>query len=108
MKKDNLVNFSKYREKKMNKIEEEIKKKEEDANIKLFKELIDKPIIELSKEYQKIYGEIGVVCGFDFKEKHRVLIVTFREKLFLVNILNGGVFEYLGEIEDILDYFLYK
>ena len=104
MKKDNLINFDKYLEKKI----KQEKKKEDDANLKLFKELIAKPIRELSPEYQLIYDEIGVVCGFDFKEKHKVLILAFREKLYIVNILNGGVFEYLGEMEDILDYFLYS
>ena len=78
----------------------------EDENTEIFKELIKKPIKELDSEQMKVYNEIGVVSGFTFKEIHRLLILDFRGCMYIVNILNGGVFEYIGKLEEIIEYFI--
>ena len=86
--------------------EKKLAKQKEDENTKIFKELIKKPIKELDSEQMKVYNEIGVVSGFTFKEIHRLLILDFRGCMYIVNILNGGVFEYIGKLEKIIEYFI--
>lgn len=90
----------------MKKREKKLAKQKEDENTKIFKELIKKPIKELDSEQMKVYNEIGVVLGFTFKEIHSLLILDFRGCMYIVNILNGGVFEYIGKLEEIIEYYI--
>lgn len=84
------------------------KMEKEKSDLKLFQELTSKPVKDLSPEQRTIYNEIGVVCGFEYKEQHRVLIVLFRGVYYLLNMLNGGVFEYIGKMDDIIDNYIDK
>lgn len=86
--------------------EKKLAEQKEDENTEIFKELIKKPIKELDSEQMKVYNEIGVVSGFTFKEIYRLLILDFRGCMYIVNILNGGVFEYIGKLEEIIEYFI--
>ena len=95
------IDLNKYRH---DKILKEINK----SNLKIFLELISKPIKELTPEQMAVYNEIGIICSFDYKEKHKVIIVTFRDVYYLINMLNGGVFEYIGKVDDIIESYINK
>ena len=95
------IDLNKYKE-------EKILKEKRKNDLKLFQELTSTPLKDLPDDKMKIYNEIGVVCGFDYKEKHRIVIVLFRDVLYMLNILNGGVFEYIGKVDDIIGDYINK
>lgn len=82
------------------------RREKEKNDLKIFQEIISKPMKDLTPEQQRVYNEVGVLCSFDFKEIHRVVLVIFRDVYYLLNILNDGVFEYIGKMDDIIDLYI--
>lgn len=91
----NVIDFNKYKLEKYNNMVD-------DKNTELFKEVISKNIMELSKDEEDIYREFEVKYStLVLNEEFNVVIMEFRGVDYVVNCLNTS-FEYLGKFEDIL------
>lgn len=97
-----VVDLNKYREIK----ERKERKNKPDPNTELFKKLIAVPVKELEPDQYEAYAEIEIRFVTIFREIHKVVVVEFRGKFYVINTLNGGKFEYLGEFNEILDRFI--
>ena len=97
--KDRVVDLNKYKEERF----EELKRRE---NIKLFENLVTRPLTELDLGELNIYSEIQPVCSFIYKNEYKMIIAEFRGLLFVMNYLGNSTFEYLGTIDSILDVFI--
>lgn len=101
-----VFDLNEYRYKKeREKVKEEIKK-DRSENARLLEEITTKPMHELDPSQMAAYSEIKVVFTFLFRNIHQVFVVEFRNDIYLMNLLTGGVFEFLGSIEDILESFV--
>lgn len=96
---DKVVDLNKYKEERF----EELKRRE---NIKLFENLITRPLTELDLGELNIYNEIQPVYSFIYKNEYNMIITEFREILFVVHYLGNSTFEYLGTLNGILDVFI--
>lgn len=91
----NVIDFNKYKLEKYNNMVD-------DKNTELFKEVISKNIMELSKDEEDIYREFEIKYStLVLNEEFNVIIMEFRGVDYVVNCLNTS-FEYLGKFEDIL------
>ena len=90
------------------KLEKE-EREEKQNNTELFKRLISTQVKDLTNDELDIYEEIQIQYIFIYKETFRVISAAFRDNIYLINNLGDGIFEYLGELGEILDIFvLYK
>ena len=102
---DNLIDFEAIRNKKVEekkRIEKEKEKEEKRVkNTTLFKEVVEKKMLDLTFEEMLMYNEVGVVCTFIVEGMYSMCIATFRDQLYLLNNI-GGKFEYLGKLEEVI------
>ena len=96
---DKVVDLNNYKKESF----EELKRRE---NIKLFENLVTRPLAELDLGELNIYSEIQPVYSFIYKNKYNMIITEFRGILFVTHYLGNSTFEYLGTINDILDVFI--
>lgn len=100
--KDNVTDLNKFKENK-------VKKNEDSYNLELFQKVITKSPTELSDGEHYIYTQIKLLCPFQIKDKFTMVLVEFRGKIYLLNVIPGNKFEYIGEIDDIIfDYLGWK
>lgn len=97
-----VIDLNKYREDKERK-ERKIKL---DLNTELFIQLVTVPVKELKPDQFNIYAEIEVRFVTMFKDIYKIVVVEFRGNYYVLNTLNGGKFEYIGEFNDILNHFI--
>lgn len=97
-----VIDLNEYREVKERK-ERKIKL---DLNTELFIQLVTVPIKELKPDQFDIYAEIEVRFVTMFRDIHKIVVVEFRGNYYVLNTLDGGKFEYIGEFNDILNHFI--
>lgn len=102
---DNLIDFEIMRNKKIEEKHRKEKEKEREEkrmkNTELFKEVVEKKMIDLTFDEMMIYNEVGVVCSFIVEGMYSMCIATFRDQMYVINNI-GGKFEYIGKLEDII------
>lgn len=97
-----VVDLNKYREVK----ERKERKNKIDPNTELFIQLVTVPIKELKPDQFDVYAEIEVRFVTMFRDIHKIVVVEFRGKYYVLNTLNEGKFEYIGEFNDMLNRFV--
>ena len=97
-----VVDLNKYREVKARKE----RKNKLDPNTELFIQLVTVPVKELKPDQFDAYAEIEIRFVTLFREIHKVVVVEFRGNYYVLNTLDGGKFEYVGEFNDILNRFV--
>lgn len=102
-----VFDINDYRSKKEIEKMELAREKEKIMNDDIIKEIISKPVKELTDKELDVYSEIRVIFSFRFREVHQVFVVEFRGQIYLMNFLGNGTFEYLGTLEDILEKSIY-
>lgn len=94
-----VIDLNKYREVKE-------RKNKIDPNTELFIQLVTVPIKELKPDQFDVYAEIEIRFVTMFRDIHKIIVVEFRGKYYVLNTLNEGKFEYIGEFNDILNTFI--
>ena len=97
-----VVDLNKYREVKARKE----RKNKLDPNTELFIQLVTVPVKELKPDQFDAYSEIDIRFVTMFRDIHKIVVVEFRGKYYVINTLNEGKFEYIGEFEDILNKYI--
>ena len=97
-----VVDLNKYREVKGRKE----RKNKLDPNTELFIQLVTVPVKELKPDQFDAYAEIDIRFVTMFRDIHKIVVVEFRGKYYVINTLNDGKFEYIGEFNDILNHFI--
>lgn len=97
-----VVDLNRYREVK----ERKNKLNNLDPNTELFIQLVTVPIKELKPDQFDAYAEIEIRFVTMFRDIHKIVVVEFRGKYYVLNTLNEGKFEYIGEFNDILNRFV--
>ena len=97
-----VVDLNKYREVK----ERKERKNKPDPNTELFIQLVTVPVKELKPDQFDAYAEIEIRFVTVFRDIHKIVVVEFRGKYYVLNTLNEGKFEYIGEFTDILNHFI--
>lgn len=97
-----VVDLNKYREFK----ERKERKNKLDPNTELFIKLVTVPVKELKPDQFDAYTEIEIRFVTVFRDIHKIVVVEFRGKYYVLNTLNEGKFEYIGEFNDILNKFV--
>ena len=97
-----VVDLNKYREVKARKE----RKNKLDPNTELFIQLVTVPVKELKPDQFDAYSEIDIRFVTMFRDIHKIVVVEFRGKNYVLNTLNEGKFEYIGEFEDILNKYI--
>ena len=102
---DNLIDFEIMRNKKIEENYRKEKEKEREEkrmkNTELFREVVEKKMIDLTFDEMMIYNEVGVVCSFIVEGMYSMCIATFRDQMYVINNI-GGKFEYIGKLEDVI------
>ena len=98
---DNLIDFEAIRNKKVEEKKRIEKEEKRVKNTTLFKEVVEKKMMDLTFEEMLVYNEVGVVCTFIVEGMYSMCIATFRDQLYLLNNI-GGKFEYLGKLEEVI------
>lgn len=97
-----VVDLNRYREVK----ERKERKNKLDPNTELFIQLVTVPVKELKPDQFEVYSEIEIRFVTLFRDIHQIVVVEFRGKYYVINTLDGGKFEYIGEFNDILNRFV--
>ena len=97
-----VIDLNKYREVKARKE----RKNKLDPNTELFIQLVTVPVKELKPDQFDAYSEIDIRFVTMFRDIHKIVVVEFRGKYYVINTLNEGKFEYIGEFEDILNKYI--
>lgn len=97
-----VVDLNRYREVK----ERKERKNKLDPNTELFIQLVTVPVKELKPDQFEVYSEIEIRFVTLFRDIHQIVVVEFRGKYYVINTLDEGKFEYIGEFNDILNRFV--
>lgn len=97
-----VIDLNKYREVKARKE----RKNKLDPNTELFIQLVTVPVKELKPDQFDAYSEIDIRFVTMFRDIHKIVVVEFRGKYYVINTLNDGKFEYIGEFNDILNKYI--
>lgn len=105
-----VIDFRNKKREKIIKRNREYAKKIKKENEEIMKNVVEKGILNLSKEEQEIFSEIMHVSSFDYEVEEnkysRMYLTLFRDEMYILHDMLDGSFEFIGNINDMIHHYI--